>query len=132
VDICLPGKLFCNATFLTFFWGSLIMGPLVTGVIALACVVSGALVGMIFRRHVPNEYQGADSKEVVRLVMGVALRAIWRRSFGAIWRQTTLVKFQQRYVMSHRNVVNCRWAKAFGQFCSSHGDHPVSRSVLGA
>jgi Phage integrase, N-terminal SAM-like domain len=42
------------------------------------------------------------------------------------------IKFQQRYVMSHRNVVNCRWAKAFGQFCGSHGDHPVSRSVLGA
>ena len=42
------------------------------------------------------------------------------------------VKFQQRYVMSHRNVVNCLRAKAFGLFCSSHGDHPVSRSVLGA
>ena len=46
--------------------------------------------------------------------------------------RTNRVKFQQRYVMSHRNVVNCLWAKAFGQFCSSHGDHPVSRSVLGA
>jgi hypothetical protein len=41
-------------------------------------------------------------------------------------------KFRQRYVMSHRNVVDCGWAKALGQFCSSHGDHPVSRSVLGA
>src|SRR5664279_3194388 len=43
-----------------------------------------------------------------------------------------VVKFQQRYVMSHRNVVNCQWAKAFDQFCSSHGAHPDSRSVLGA
>jgi hypothetical protein len=43
-----------------------------------------------------------------------------------------VVKFQQRYVMSHRNVVNCLRAKAFGQFCNSQGDHPVSRSVLGA
>jgi hypothetical protein len=43
-----------------------------------------------------------------------------------------LVKFQQRYVMSHRSVVNCRWAKAFGQFCTSDGHHPVSRLVLGA
>jgi hypothetical protein len=34
--------------------------------------------------------------------------------------------------MSHRNVVNCLWGKPFRQFCSSHGDPPVSRSVLGA
>ena len=34
--------------------------------------------------------------------------------------------------MSHRNVVNCLRAKALGQFCSSQGDHPVNRSVLGA
>jgi predicted nucleotidyltransferase component of viral defense system len=43
-----------------------------------------------------------------------------------------VVKFQRRYVMPRRNVVNCLWTKAFGQFCRSHGDHPVSWSVLGA
>ena len=43
-----------------------------------------------------------------------------------------MVKFQQRYVMSRRNVINCLWGKAFRQFCSSHGGAPVSRSVLGA
>ena len=52
------------------------MGPLVTGVIALACVVSGALVGMIFRARVPDEYQSADSKEVVRLVMGLVVTTV--------------------------------------------------------
>lgn len=52
------------------------MGPLVTGVIALACVVSGALVGMNFRARVPDEYQGADSKEVVRLVMGLVVTTV--------------------------------------------------------
>jgi hypothetical protein len=54
------------------------------------------------------------------------------RSAGSNLLCSMLVKFQQRYVKSHRNVVNCLWAKAFGQFCSSHGDHLVSRSVLGA
>jgi hypothetical protein len=42
-----------------------------------------------------------------------------------------VVKFQRRYVMPHKNVVNCLWTKAFGQFCRSHGDDPVSWSVLG-
>jgi hypothetical protein len=46
--------------------------------------------------------------------------------------KTNMVKFQQRYVMSHRNVVNCLWDKAFGQFGGSHGGGPFSRSVLGA
>lgn len=43
-----------------------------------------------------------------------------------------VVKFQQTYIKSHRNVVNYLWDKAFGQFCSTHGDHRVSRSVLRA
>jgi hypothetical protein len=42
------------------------------------------------------------------------------------------VKFQQRYVKSHRNLGNCRWATGFGQFYSSQGGHLFSRSVLGA
>jgi hypothetical protein len=43
-----------------------------------------------------------------------------------------LVKFQQRYVMSHRNVVKCFWDKVFGQFGGSHGARRISQSVLGA
>ena len=49
------------------------MGPLVTGVIALACVFGGALLGMFCRKHVPSEYQASESKEVVRLVMGLVV-----------------------------------------------------------
>lgn len=52
------------------------MGQLVTGVIALACVLGGALVGMFFRTRVPDEYQNADSKDVVRLVMGLVLTTV--------------------------------------------------------
>ncbi|MFZ0517793.1 MAG: hypothetical protein WBG35_11190 [Acidobacteriaceae bacterium] len=51
----------------------MIMGPLVMGVIALACVFGGALLGMFCRKHVPSEYQASESKEVVRLVMGLVV-----------------------------------------------------------
>lgn len=52
------------------------MGSLVTGVIAFACVLGGALVGMFFRTQVPDEYQGAESKDVVRLVMGLVVTTV--------------------------------------------------------
>ena len=52
------------------------MGTLITGVIALACVFGGALVGMFFRKRVPDEYQGSDSKDLVRLVMGLVVTTV--------------------------------------------------------
>ncbi|MGC2608266.1 MAG: hypothetical protein WA419_22155, partial [Silvibacterium sp.] len=52
------------------------MGPLATGLVAFACVLSGALLGMFFRTRIRDEYQGADSKDVVRLVMGLVVTTV--------------------------------------------------------
>ena len=49
------------------------MEPLTAGLIALACVFGGALVGMLCRRWVPDQHQGPDSKDVVRLAMGLVV-----------------------------------------------------------
>jgi len=49
------------------------MSPLFKGVIALACVMGGAVLGMLVRSRLPEAYQGAESKDVVRLVMGLVL-----------------------------------------------------------
>ena len=55
-------------------------------------------------------------------------------SFGILIspERSPMVKFQQRYVMSHRNFANCRCVKAFWQFCSSQKGCRFSQSVLGA
>jgi hypothetical protein len=39
--------------------------------IALGCVFGGALLGMLWRKRVPTEYEAVESKEVVRLGMGL-------------------------------------------------------------
>ena len=52
------------------------MGPLTEGAIAFACVVGGASVGMFIRERLPEEYKGADSKDVVRLVMGLVVTTV--------------------------------------------------------
>jgi hypothetical protein len=49
------------------------MEPLAAGLIALACVFGGGLLGMVCRRWVPDRHQGSDSKEVVRLAMGLVV-----------------------------------------------------------
>jgi hypothetical protein len=54
----------------------MIMGPLVIGVIALAFALGGALMGMFFQSRVPDGYQSADSKDVVRLVMGLVVTTV--------------------------------------------------------
>lgn len=52
------------------------MGPLVKGAIAFGCVLGGALAGMLVRTRIPEEYQGPDSKDVVRLVMGLVVTTV--------------------------------------------------------
>jgi hypothetical protein len=52
------------------------MSPLLKGVIALACVFSAALLGIFVRARVPDRYQGADSKDVVRLSMGLVVTTV--------------------------------------------------------
>ncbi len=49
------------------------MEPLAAGLIALACVFGGALLGILCRRWVPDRHQGPDSKDVVRLAMGLVV-----------------------------------------------------------
>jgi hypothetical protein len=49
------------------------MGPLAASLIALLCVFGGALLGMLSRRWVPDRHLGPDSKDVVRLAMGLVL-----------------------------------------------------------
>lgn len=75
----------CNLSLWTFggcaarlVWSStvflgMIMGPLTTSVIALACVFSGALVGMFFRSRVPDQYLGTDSIPLTDL-LAITLR----------------------------------------------------------
>ena len=52
------------------------MDSLTTSVIALACVFSAALLGTIFRKRIPETYQASDSKDVVRLVMGLVVTTV--------------------------------------------------------
>lgn len=49
------------------------MHPFAASLIALACVFGGALLGIFCRRWVPDRYKGPDSKEVVRLAMGLVV-----------------------------------------------------------
>src|SRR5208337_5430833 len=39
--------------------------------IAFGCVFGGALAGMLFRRIVPEHHLGADSKDVIKVAMGL-------------------------------------------------------------
>jgi CDP-diglyceride synthetase len=52
------------------------MDSLTTSVIALACVFSAALLGTIFGKRIPGAYQASDSKDVVRLVMGLVVTTV--------------------------------------------------------
>jgi hypothetical protein len=52
------------------------MDSLTKSVIALACVFGAALLGMFWRTRVPDKYQGSDSKDVVRLVMGLVVTTV--------------------------------------------------------
>ena len=52
------------------------MDSLTTSVIAIACVFSAALLGTIFGKRIPDAYQASDSKEVVRLVMGLVVTTV--------------------------------------------------------
>jgi len=52
------------------------MNSLTKSVIALAFVFGGALLGMFSRRWVPGEYQASESKDVVRLAMGLVVTTV--------------------------------------------------------
>ena len=52
------------------------MSPLIQGAIAFVCVFSAALVAISFRPRVPDRYQGADSKDVVRQAMGLVITTV--------------------------------------------------------
>lgn len=52
------------------------MDSLTISMIALACVFSAALLGTIFRKLIPDAYQTSDSKDIVRLVMGLVLTTV--------------------------------------------------------
>jgi hypothetical protein len=47
------------------------MSPLVISGLVLVCIFAGAIVGVLLRRRLPDEHLSADTKEVVKLVMGV-------------------------------------------------------------
>lgn len=52
------------------------MDSLTKSVIALACVFAAALLGMFWRTRVPGEYQASESKDVIRLVMGLVVTTV--------------------------------------------------------
>src|SRR5262245_49449103 len=45
--------------------------PFTAGVVAFACVFGGALVGMRLQKRLPSHRLGAESKDVVKLGMGL-------------------------------------------------------------
>lgn len=47
------------------------MSPLVISLIVLACIFAGALVGMFLRASLPESHLGTDSKDVMRLGIGL-------------------------------------------------------------
>ena len=47
------------------------MTPSTIGLIVLACVFGGALLGMTLRRVIPERHLTADSKDVIKLAMGL-------------------------------------------------------------
>ena len=52
------------------------MGSLTESIIALACVFGAALLGMFFSKRMPDEYHASESKDVVRLVMGLVVTTV--------------------------------------------------------
>lgn len=52
------------------------MDSLTKSVIALACVFGAALLGMFSRTRFLGEYQASESKDVVRLVMGLVVTTV--------------------------------------------------------
>jgi hypothetical protein len=52
------------------------MDSLTESVIALACVFGAALLGMFFSKRMPDEYHASDSKDLVRLVMGLVVTTV--------------------------------------------------------
>jgi hypothetical protein len=50
------------------------------GWIVLACVFGGALLGMALRLILPEHHLSADSKDVIKLGMGLDLLALFERS----------------------------------------------------
>ncbi len=52
------------------------MNSLTKSLIALACVFGAALLGMFWRTRVPGEYQASESKDVIRLVMGLVVTTV--------------------------------------------------------
>jgi hypothetical protein len=51
--------------------GRLIMGSITVSLIVLACVFGGALLGIFLRTSLPEHHLGADSKDIVKLGMGL-------------------------------------------------------------
>src|SRR5580693_3910035 len=47
------------------------MNPMAISWISFGCVFGGAMVGMFFRRIVPEHHLGTDSKDVIKLAMGL-------------------------------------------------------------
>jgi hypothetical protein len=52
------------------------MDSLTKSVIALACVFGAALMGMFWRTRISGDYQASESKDVVRLVMGLVVTTV--------------------------------------------------------
>jgi hypothetical protein len=47
------------------------MNPMTTGGMVFACVFGGALLGMLLRKILPDDHLSSDSKDVVKLGMGL-------------------------------------------------------------
>ena len=52
------------------------MDSLTLSSIALACVFSAALLATIFRKRIPDAYQASESKDIVRVVMGLVVTTV--------------------------------------------------------
>src|ERR1700761_5778387 len=52
------------------------MSPLAKSLIALGCVFGGSLLGVFWRPRLRDECQTSDSREVVRLAMGLVVTTV--------------------------------------------------------
>src|SRR6266850_3077655 len=47
------------------------MSPLAVSMIVFACVLGGGLLGMVIRKALPDDHLSADTKDIVKLVVGL-------------------------------------------------------------
>jgi hypothetical protein len=70
------------------------MSSITISLIMFACVFGGALFGILLHAVLPPHHLSADSKDIVKLGMGLVGR--WRPSFLAFWSRRGFLRHAKR------------------------------------